>query len=70
MGMDRRIKEAIKEAVKEYNQDNGLANKLIAWFNGLASGNESLEDRDSVARHLDLLYEATEIEDKNDRLWG
>ena len=68
--MDTRIRDAIKEAVKECRQGSGLANKLIAWFDGLASGNESLEDRDSVARHLELLYEATKIEDENDRLWG
>lgn len=66
MSLDVRIKEAISEAVYELRQDEGLSNKMIAWIEALVSGNESLEDRDSVYRHLELLYDATTVEIEED----
>lgn len=62
MSIDSRIKNAIQDAVREAQQNPSLADKLIAWFEGLATENESLGDRDSVSRHLEMLYEATEVE--------
>lgn len=59
MPLDPRIRAAIKEAVSDAGQPPELATKLLAWFESLASGNASLEDRDDTARHLELLYEVT-----------
>lgn len=66
MNLDPRIKDAIVEAAKELEQDPGLASKLIAWFEALAEGNETLDDRDSVSRHLELLYQAAVTEGQYD----
>ena len=57
MSTDLKIHEAIREAVADSGQNEGLADKLIAWFEAVASGNESLSNKDSVSRRLDLLYE-------------
>ncbi len=57
MNTNAKIQEAIKEAVADFGQNEGLADKLIAWFESVASGNESLTNKDSVSRRLDLLYE-------------
>ncbi len=54
---DAKIQEAIREAVADFGQNEGLADKLIAWFEAVANGNESLANKDSVSRRLDLLYE-------------
>ena len=53
---DAKIQEAIKEAVADSGQNEGLADKLIAWFEAVANGNENLTDKDFVSRHLDFLY--------------
>ena len=62
MTLDARISEAIREAAFELHQDEALATKLTAWIDALASGNEGLADRDSVSRHLELLYSAVNLE--------
>jgi CxC ATPase-based modification system component len=62
VSIDSRIKNAIIDAVKEAQQTSSLADKLIAWFEALATENESLDDRESVSRHLEILYQVTEVE--------
>ena len=59
MALDPRIRAAVIEATSEAGQPSALADKLIAWLDSLSSGNESLTDRDSVYRHLELLYDST-----------
>ena len=61
MPLDPRVEEAVREAVAECNQPTGLAGKIMAWLEALAEGNEDFEDRDRVARYLEVLYEATEV---------
>lgn len=58
--MDPKIKEAIKTAVSEAGQPEGLARKLARWFEAIASGNEDINDTQSANRHLELLYEETQ----------
>lgn len=62
MSLDSRIKDAIIEAVNGLEQDPALAKELIAWFESLVEGNDSLDDRDAVSRRLRLLYQAVEID--------
>ncbi len=62
MSTDAKIQEAIREAVTESGQSKGLADKLIAFFEAVANGNENLANRDFVSRHLDLLYENCSID--------
>jgi len=57
MAVDPKIKEAIKTAVAESGQSDGLARKLDSWFEAIATGNEDIADRQSANRHLELLYE-------------
>lgn len=56
MSTDAKIQKAIREAVADFGQNEGLADKLIAWFEAVANGNENLANKDSVSRRLDLLY--------------
>lgn len=62
MNTDAKIQEAIKESVADSGQNEGLADKLIAWFEAVANGNDSLANKDSVSRRLDLLYENCSID--------
>lgn len=67
MSLDKRIRDSIRDAAIARGQSEVLVDRLTAWIEGLASGNESLDDRDSVQRHLDLLYAAVHVEgDKED----
>lgn len=58
MSVDPRIKDAITKAVSEADQPKELTTRLLAWFEAIATGNASLEDRESVAKHVELLYQA------------
>ena len=65
MTIDPRITDAIKEAVEESGQPDTLARRLIAWFEGVTSGNEDINDQTTTARHLEVLFEGTVYEDAN-----
>lgn len=56
MALDPRVRSAIIDATAAAGQDHGLATKLIAWFDALNSGNETLTDKESVSRHMELFY--------------
>jgi len=60
--IDARITQAINEAVKEAGQPDTLARRLIAWFEAVTSGNEDINDQATAARHLEVLFEGTVVE--------
>ena len=62
MVLDRRITQAINEAVEEASQPETLARRLIAWFEAVTSGNEDINDQ-AAARHLEVLFEGTVAQD-------
>jgi hypothetical protein len=61
MNLDPKIQEAIRVAATAENQPPEFATKLAAWVDALTSGNERLDNNDSVRRHLELLYEAAKL---------
>ena len=60
------IESAIRKAVSEFEQDESLANVLIAWYRDLASKNESIENASSNDSRIYILMEKTKIEFIND----
>ena len=68
MTTDPKIQEAIELAVDEAGQTQALSRKLVRWFEAIASGNEGINDRQSAYRHLELLYDETQIETGNEDL--
>lgn len=63
MSVDERIADAVRQAVERAGQPVAVADRLLAWFEGLATGNESLEDPDSVKRHVEVLFDAVWVAD-------
>ena len=63
MPIREEIKSAVYSATEKAGQEQVVANKIIAWLEALSSGNESLEDSESVKRHLDLLFETIVVPD-------
>ena len=61
MIVDPKIVDAIREAAQEKKQSLALAERLVAWFDAVASGNEDINDRQSATRRLELLYGETRI---------
>jgi hypothetical protein len=66
MSLDPKIEEAIQKAAIDAGQDPAVANRLIAWMTGISNGNETLEDKDSVNRHLSILFDAVVVEDDDE----
>ncbi|WP_018099623.1 CxC ATPase DNA modification system associated small protein [Sinorhizobium meliloti] len=62
MAIDARIIRAINEAVEEAGQPETLARRLIAWFEAVTSGNEDINDQSTTARHLEVLFEGTVVQ--------
>ncbi len=54
------VEQAIFDAVKDAGQQRRLADRLVAWLRELKAGNETLQDRDSVDRHIEALFQATD----------
>ena len=63
--LDARIKQAIAEAVEEAGQPESLARRLIAWFEAVTIGNEDINDDTATARHLEVLFQGTVVENNN-----
>lgn len=63
MSVDPRISQAVSQAVQHAGQPGAVADRLLAWFEGLSTGNESLEDPDSVKRHVEVLFDAVVVTD-------
>lgn len=55
------INGAIRQATTEAGQDEGLSTKIIAWFNALSSGNESLEDHTAVHNRLEVIMKDVKL---------
>ena len=60
------IEAAIREAVDEAGQDQALANRIVRWFDSVASGNENIEDADAVNARLKSIYDVTALSKGND----
>ncbi len=67
MPIDPQIESAIRKSVEESNQVDSLADKLIAWVKAINSGNEDINDPDAASRHLELIYDETTIDVKDDK---
>ena len=63
MALDYILHEAIKKAVEDEGQAESLASKIVAWVDGVITGNEDLDDVDSVSRRVRLIYEDTVIDE-------
>lgn len=62
MNVDRAIQEAILQSVQESKQPDVVSDRLIKWLDEVVSGNESIDNEESVYRRLDNLCLAVEAE--------
>lgn len=60
--IDQRIESAIREAVEMHNQPDAVADKIVKWFESVADGNESIEDKDDYRRRLETLFDAVDVD--------
>ena len=59
--LNENIKLAIKSAVKDERQPPELANKIIAWMENLADGNEEIADPAAYKERCKLCFETTVV---------
>lgn len=62
MALDARIAEAVRSTIAESGQPEELTNRLLAWLVALTEQNETMEDVQRKWMHVELLYEATNVE--------
>ena len=62
MNLGKVISSAITEAVRDARQPPEVAKLLIAWYEALASGKESLDDVEAALRRLDAIFEVAKLE--------
>ncbi|MGB8946492.1 MAG: CxC ATPase DNA modification system associated small protein [Streptomyces sp.] len=68
MSLDRKISEAIEEAVAEAGQDPVLAHRLTLWMEAVTSG-EDPGDPNIADRRLELLYGVTEANQDSEAMF-
>ena len=64
MALDKQLEIAIRDAVEEFGQVNGIAEKLIAWLENSINGENPL-DEGTYSRYLDLIYEEMSLEEED-----
>ncbi len=58
VAIDPRLEKALEEATSQSGQPKQLFKRLNSWLENLLEGNETLVDRDSVHKHIELIYES------------
>jgi hypothetical protein len=61
VSLDPIIQAAIEDSVAKEEQSKTLSNRLISWYSALLTGNERLDERDTVDRRLELLFDAVKV---------
>jgi hypothetical protein len=59
------INKSIRKAVADADQDEELANRIIAWFRALSEGNENIDDRITSHNHIDLILKHVNLSSKD-----
>lgn len=65
MALDKQLDISIRDAVEEFGQPNGIAEKLIAWLTNSINGEENPLDEGTYSRYLDLIYEEMILEEED-----
>lgn len=61
MALPPEITAAVQEAVREAGQPEHVATKITRWLDALSSGQESINETESVQRHLDVIFESLDV---------
>ena len=61
MGLDQFVAEAVRVAVENAGQPEALSRRITAWLEVVNSRTEQSDDQTEDARHLDALFDGTEL---------
>jgi len=67
MTIDKRILEAIRTATDEFDQPEQLSNRIVAWMEELAAGNEDVNDDSAAQRRLESIFDATILRTEDEK---
>jgi len=62
MALDKTIRTAIEDAVRDGDQSAQLSKKIIAWLEAVASGSEDIHDQEHAERRLEVLFDAVKVQ--------
>lgn len=66
MAIDKKIYEAVYEAVKNYNQPEKLAKRMMNWLEQLSDGTASLSNQDDIRVSLETILDAIQSDEDKD----
>jgi hypothetical protein len=64
--LDSSIIASVNETVQKYGQSSDLANRILSWLDAVHSGQVSIEDRNAYLQRIEVLLDATKIENHGD----
>lgn len=62
MDVPDEVAEAVQKAVREEGQPEKLGNRILAWYEAISSGRDSMADAESVNRRVSVILDAVEVE--------
>jgi hypothetical protein len=61
MAVPSELKSALHEAVRRHSQPDAVSSRLLALLEEVYSGNESLDDREAMRRHVESILESLAV---------
>jgi len=61
MTLPAELKAALHEAARNSEQPETVSSRILALLEAIYSGNESLDDREAMRRHIELILESISI---------
>jgi hypothetical protein len=61
--LDSSSVDSVKETVVRHHQSSDLANRILSWLDAVHSGQVSIDDRNAYIQRIEVLLDATKIED-------
>lgn len=61
--IDIRVKIAVDEAAKKFEQSPAVAARINSWLEALSEGNTEIHERDDTRRRCEMIYDAVTIPD-------
>lgn len=61
VALDHIVEEAVQKAVESAGQPKALSDRLLQWLDQLAEGRTTLQNRDDVGKHIEVILKATKV---------
>lgn len=60
------VVKAVQEAVSDADQPEKVADRILAWYESISTGRDSMADAESVNRRVSVILDAVDVEDPSE----